>query len=426
MITANENFQEDIDAIGQIPIVATLLDVICQNTGMGFAAIARVTEERWITCSVRDDIAFGLKPGDELEIKTTICNEIREHQTLVVIDHVEKDPHFATHHTPAMYGFQSYISMPIMRKDGSFFGTLCAIDPNPNHLSSPAVVGMFQLFADLISFHLNALEEVKERKIFTDELEKKVKERTHQLDENNLQLEKMNKNLLSFVHISSHDLQEPLRKIQTFASIISDKEVQNLSEEGRHYFDRMKIAAERMQALLGDLLDHSRVSVADRKLEVAELDEILQEVREELKEELELSNALIKTEGNGSIKVIPFQFRQLLQNLISNSLKFAHSQREPRIIITTTTAEGRHLNMAKLDAATTYCHIRISDNGIGFEQQYNERIFELFQRLHDRSTYDGTGMGLSIVKKIVENHNGIITAKGEVDKGAVFDIYIPV
>ena len=131
MIQHDLKFQQDIDDIAQIPIVSRLLDVVCQTTGMGFAAIARVTEDNWITCSVRDDINFGLKPGDELEIKTTICDEIRMHQKSVVIDHVATDPNFSQHHTPLMYGFQSYISMPIIRKNGSFFGTLCAIDPKP-------------------------------------------------------------------------------------------------------------------------------------------------------------------------------------------------------------------------------------------------------------------------------------------------------
>jgi GAF domain-containing protein len=133
-------------------------------TGMGFSAIARVTEDRWITCSVRDDIQFGLNPGDELQVKTTICNEIRQSGEEVAIDHVDTDPHFCEHPTPKMYGFQSYISMPIFRKDGRFFGTLCAIDPKPNLVSSAAVKDMFRLFADLISFHLQMIEDLEKNR----------------------------------------------------------------------------------------------------------------------------------------------------------------------------------------------------------------------------------------------------------------------
>lgn len=188
-----EGFKRDIEAVGKIPGVATMLDVICQSTGMGFAAIARVTEDRWITCTMRDDLQFGLKPGDELEIKTTICNEIRQHGNAVAIDNVAEDPDYQSHRTPAFYGLQSYISMPIFRKDGSFFGTLCAIDPKPNQLKNTTVTGMFTLFADLISFHLGTMETLKEaemkleeQKAFNDLLEEKVVQRTQQLKQQNL------------------------------------------------------------------------------------------------------------------------------------------------------------------------------------------------------------------------------------------------
>jgi GAF domain-containing protein len=149
------DFQEDLDAIAAIPAVGTILEVVCRTTGMGFAAIARVTDDRWVCCAVKDDIAFGLQPGGELKVETTICDEIRGSRRLVVIDHVTQDPDFRNHHTPAMYGFQSYISQPILMPDGSFFGTLCAIDPRPNTLNNPAVTGMFKLFADLIAFQLD-------------------------------------------------------------------------------------------------------------------------------------------------------------------------------------------------------------------------------------------------------------------------------
>ena len=127
-------------------------------TGMGFAAVARVTEDRWIACQVLDAINFGLKPGGELAVKTTICDEIRDSRKAVIIDEVAKDQVYSAHHTPAIYGFQSYISMPIILPDGSFFGTLCAIDPRPARLENPETIGMFKLFAELIAFHLHANE----------------------------------------------------------------------------------------------------------------------------------------------------------------------------------------------------------------------------------------------------------------------------
>jgi two-component system sensor histidine kinase VicK len=154
------DFRDDIDVVNRIPVISSILEVICRTTGMGFAAVARVTEDRWVALSVKDDINFGLTPGGELKIETTMCNEIRQTGNGIVVDHVELDKHYKHHHTPAMYGFQSYISLPIIKKDGSFFGTLCAIDPKPAKINTPEIISMFKLFADLISFHLNAIEQL--------------------------------------------------------------------------------------------------------------------------------------------------------------------------------------------------------------------------------------------------------------------------
>jgi GAF domain-containing protein len=154
--TSPTDYQADIDAIGRIAAVPTILDVVRRSTGMGFAAVARVTEGRWIACRVQDGIGFGLTPGGELKIETTICHEIRSHREPVVINNVSEDEAYRAHHTPALYGFQSYISMPILLADGSFFGTLCAIDPKPHMLNTPEVIGSFRLFAELIAFHLEA------------------------------------------------------------------------------------------------------------------------------------------------------------------------------------------------------------------------------------------------------------------------------
>ena len=138
------DFQTDFDAIENIEAVPTILNVVCRVTGMGFAAVARVTKERWVCLAVNDEIDFGLKPGGELAVETTICHEVRESREAVVIDHVAEDEVYCGHPTPKMYGFQSYVSMPIFLKDGSFFGTLCAIDPKPAKLKNPGVIGMFR------------------------------------------------------------------------------------------------------------------------------------------------------------------------------------------------------------------------------------------------------------------------------------------
>ena len=153
--------QADIEAISRIDAVPTILDVVCRATGMGLAAVARVTEDRWVACQVRDKIDFGLQCGGELEVATTICHEIRQTRQPVIIDHVAEDADFCGHATPAKYGFQSYISMPIMHRDGRFFGTLCAIDPRPARLNNAETIGMFRLFAELIASHLDNDEKLR-------------------------------------------------------------------------------------------------------------------------------------------------------------------------------------------------------------------------------------------------------------------------
>ena len=155
-VSGPHDFQADIDLIGGIEAVPTILDVVCRTTGMGFAAVARVTESRWVACRVRDDIAFGLQPGGELEVESTLCHEIRQSRAAVVINNVAEDAAYCDHATPARYGFQSYVSMPIVLPDGSFFGTLCAIDTKPAQVDRPEVVGTFRMFADLIAFHVAA------------------------------------------------------------------------------------------------------------------------------------------------------------------------------------------------------------------------------------------------------------------------------
>ena len=267
--------------------------------------------------------------------------------------------------------------------------------------------------------------DIQNQKIFANELERQVQERTKELAQNNIELEKTNKELEAFAYISSHDLQEPLRKIQTFATRLLDKEYNNLSENGKDHLRRMQNAAERMQTLINDLLAYSRTNTFERKYEKINLNKMIEEVKEDMQEELLQKNATLEAAQLCEINIIPFQFRQLLHNLISNSLKFSNPNRAPHLKIKNKIGKGIEFKNNKLLDSTTYYHISISDNGIGFEQHFSEKIFELFQRLHGKNEYNGTGIGLAIVKKIVENHNGIITAKGQLNKGATFDIYLP-
>jgi light-regulated signal transduction histidine kinase (bacteriophytochrome) len=181
-----------------------------------------------------------------------------------------------------------------------------------------------------------------------------------------------------------------------------------------------------MQLLIRDLLTYSRTTnTAERTFEKTDLNKIIKQVKDDLKEEIHRAQAKLDVDEMCEVNIIPFQFRQLFYNLISNAIKFSHPEKPLQIEIKSETAKGSFLNNKQLNQGEKYCHISVSDNGIGFEKQYSEKIFELFQRLHSKDEYDGTGIGLAIVKKIIENHNGIITAKGEPDEGATFDIFIP-
>ncbi len=235
-----------------------------------------------------------------------------------------------------------------------------------------------------------------------------------------------NKELQSFTYVASHDLQEPLRKITFFAERIIESELQNLTDTGRDYFRRMQSAAVRMRQLIEDLLSFSRVNIIDREMVVTDLKSIVLEVEEELKESIENKHIVIDIHSTCEVRVIVFQFRQLMHNLIGNSIKFAQQDVTPNITINSHIAYGRELNNEDLIPEDSYCHISLKDNGIGFEPEYSKRIFEVFQKLHSKETYKGTGIGLAIVKKIVDNHNGIITASGILGEGATFHIYLPV
>ena len=234
-----------------------------------------------------------------------------------------------------------------------------------------------------------------------------------------------NKEIESFSYISSHDLQEPLRKIQTFSGRIFVEEYDNLSAMGKYYVERTKLSALHMQTLINDLLAYSRTKTTERKFVISDLNKIVKEAINMLEEGIVNKQANIEVHELFEANVIPFQFRQLIQNLISNSLKYAIAEVKPHIIIKGESIKYDELKFKDSILRCDHYHISVSDNGIGFDSTFKEKIFEMFQRLHSKNEYAGTGIGLTIARKIVDNHNGFITANSKINEGAQFDIYIP-
>jgi two-component system CheB/CheR fusion protein len=296
------------------------------------------------------------------------------------------------------------------------------------------------VFGYEVTDQVNARNKITEiQETHSKELEEKVLLRTIELSEvnkllykKNEDLVKMNVELESFNFISSHDLQEPLRKIQTFSNRILETESAGMSDNGKDYFNRINNAAGRMQTLIEDLLAYSHASIPGRILEIISLNTVIEEIKLEFKDIILKREVTIHAENLDNVHINHSQFRQLITNLFTNSLKFSRPGIPLIITITTKIAtagflqdENPNLPTGRLLDTHDYCHISFSDNGIGFDPLYKTKIFEVFQRLHTKEEYAGTGIGLAIVKKIVENHKGVIKATGELNKGATFDIYIP-
>lgn len=265
-------------------------------------------------------------------------------------------------------------------------------------------------------------KEIAIRKEAQDNLEIKIAERTKELMLKNEELEFKNHELQQFSWVVSHDLNEPIRKIQIFIGILKDLYLKD-NPKATSYIDRTMKSAERMQTLISDLLAYSRLS-SKVVFEKTDLNIVLQEVLSDFDYQIENKNAIVTITNLPAIDSIPSQLRQVFQNLIGNALKFSGGAAIPKITITAELIKTKDFD-SEADEDGKYWRIIISDNGIGFDEIYLDRIFVIFQSLNDRSVYEGTGIGLAISKKIMEKHNGLITAKSELGKGASFILILP-
>lgn len=257
-----------------------------------------------------------------------------------------------------------------------------------------------------------------------EQLERHVRERTTELKKANVDLEKTNNQLKEFAYGASHDLQEPLRKITTFINMITEGEKDGLTDKNKIIFQKVVSAAERMNLLISNLFVLSQISNYDHSIEEVDLDVILEKVTEELSFEIEQSGAIIHKDNFSAIRGVTRQIQQLFQNLISNAIKYSKKEEAPIIYIKHEFIKTNDDASDDLEPFTTYHKISFLDNGIGFNQDYSQRIFQMFYRLHGKSEYSGTGIGLATCKRIVQNHKGIIKVESEEGRGSRFDVYL--
>lgn len=246
------------------------------------------------------------------------------------------------------------------------------------------------------------------------------------LEERNLELERNNKELSAFNYAASHDLQEPLRKIQTFISRLEEKEADKLSDSWHQYLERIKSASSRMRLLIDDLLQFSRTNKPDKEFVMSDLNELFENAKQDVAVTILEKKAQIISDTLPKTLAIAFQIQQLFLNLLSNSLKYSKKETPPIIKINYSKVKATDEQHLMKASKGHYHKITFTDNGIGFDQKYANKIFDLFNRLHNKQEYSGTGIGLSICKKIIENHKGFIFAKGEINVGSIFTIYLPV
>ncbi len=371
------DIRAEVDAIRQIAAVPKILDVVGRMTGMGFVAIARVTSSQWVCCAVRDNINFGLGEGGELVVETTICNEIRQHGQTVVINDVETDGAFCNHPTPAMYGFRSYISAPIILGDGTIWGTLCAIDPMPRELNSPEILGSLQLLGELIAtqLELNMRLEQSQADLLSERTTSELREQ--------------------FIGVLGHDLRNPLASVDAGMRVLLRNP------------DRLKVpeiilgiqkSVLRMAGLVDNIMDFARGRLGGgltiRRDAKQPLTPVLEQVIAELRSvwpDVAIEAAIDVEEP---VDCDRSKMGQLFSNILGNAITYGDQGRPIRV--SARTIDG------VFELAVTNYGQPISDKAMA-------SLFKPYSR-GDRPSLQGLGLGLYIASQIAQAHGGTLGA----------------
>ncbi|WP_343746926.1 PAS domain S-box protein [Chitinophaga sp.] len=379
-------------------IVSKTLDGIITSWNPGAEKLFGYTSREAIGQSI-----MILIPEDRAQEETEIINRLRRG---LVVDHFETKR---------------------KTKDGRLLDISLTVSPLKD--AQGRIVGASKIARDITEQRklFSALRESEARYMqVAQEMEAIVAQRTLELTEANYYLEKSNKELEQFAFVTSHDLQEPLRKIHTFAGLLSDSTQGMLSDTGKLYVEKMMISARRMSQLIHDLLNFSRLNRTDDPFVPTDLHEVMTHVLNDFEVTIGQKNATVTIDPLPVITAVPLQMNQLLYNLLGNALKFTAEDRAPEIRVSARLLTPEDFAVyPELDSSRSYYEISVKDNGIGFNQVYEDKIFQIFQRLNNRAAYEGTGIGLALCNKIALNHKGCIRAFGIPGEGAVFNVVLP-
>ena len=382
-------YVREVQAISAVP---QILETVASITGLGFVAIAHVTENSWTTCAVRDQLGFGLKIGDGLDVTTTLCEEVRSTGKTIVIDHVQQSKQYSDHHTPRIYGFQSYFSVPIFRPDGAYFGTLCGLDPKPSMLSSPSTVSTLELFAQLISRQLEV-------------------ERIHAGTQTALLSERETSELREqFIAVLGHDLRTPLSTIENGIELLRLK---HPDPDALPVLQRMQRSVGRMTALVDDVVDFTRGRMGGGiSLNLRHENDLalpFGQVIEELRELHPETTILARIQPNISLLCDAGRLSQLLSNLLKNAI--VHGDANAPVAVSIGSGDGRFM-------------LSVSNQGSSLSPQVIQQLFKPFRRAPSTGTHEGLGLGLYIVAEIARSHGGMIEVTSS-DRTVCFTFSMP-